>query len=193
MREYIRDLISRISPFDEIEQRHIEETLHWVESGSLLFRIQKPDVPNKHLVSYFVVFDENSKKILLCDHKKANLWLPTGGHIELNEDPKETVRRECFEELGIQADFLYETPIFLTSTQTNGFTGVHIDVSLWYILKADSGAFLDFDKEEFHDVAWFDMDNIPYSKSDPHMGRFIKKFQDIYLKGGSSNPRNLRE
>lgn len=130
MRTTIRNLISNIAPFDTLEQDHINETLSWIDSGAEVFRIQKPNVPNKHAVSYFVVFDENSRKILLCDHKKANLWLPTGGHIEFNENPKETVTRECFEELRIQADFLYETPIFLTSTQTTGFIGVHTDVSL---------------------------------------------------------------
>ncbi|MFI5343447.1 MAG: NUDIX domain-containing protein [Chlamydiales bacterium] len=38
----------------------------------------------------------------LVDHKKANLWLPAGGHVEPNEHPRETVKREILEELSIQ-------------------------------------------------------------------------------------------
>lgn len=99
--------------------------------------------------------------------------------MELDEDPKDTVKRECFEELEIQADFLYETPIFLTSTQTTGTIGVHTDVSLWYVLKGDITTHLNFDKQEFYGVSWFDFDKIPYEKSDPHMKRFIEKFEKL--------------
>ena len=39
------------------------------------------------------------------DHKKAELWLPSGGHVEIDEDPTDTVTRECMEELSVAADF----------------------------------------------------------------------------------------
>jgi len=97
--DLIRGIVSKIKPFDPLEQSHIEQTLAWIDSGAPLFRTQKPDVPPKHLVSYFVLFDENAFKILLVDHKKAQLWLPPGGHVEVDEDPLETVKRECLEEL----------------------------------------------------------------------------------------------
>ena len=42
----------------------------------------KPDVPPKHLVSYFALVDERRGKLLLVDHKLAGLWLPSGGHVE---------------------------------------------------------------------------------------------------------------
>ena len=34
-----------------------------------------------------------------------------------------------------------------------------------------------FDEEEFNEVRWFRLDDIPYEKSDPHMRRFIKKLK----------------
>lgn len=181
------DLISQIIPHDVLEQEHIEDTLAWIKSGAPLFRIAKPDVPNKHLVCYFVLFDEKAQKILLVDHKKAGLWLPSGGHVESNEDPKETVRRECFEELGVQAEFWIQDPIFLTSTLTVGLTAGHTDVSLWYTLKGDHRTLYDFDKDEFNSVRWFGFHEVPYEKSDPHMRRFIDKFQNQlgHIKGYS--------
>ncbi len=170
--------MSSITPFDPVEQQHITDTLLWIDSGAPIFRIQKPDVPNKHLVSYFVLFDEQNQKILLVDHRKAQLWLPSGGHVEINENPKETVNRECFEELNIQADFWLDKPLFLTSTITVGITAghtEHTDVSLWYVLNGDSTASYAFDAEEFNAIKWFGFSEIPYEKSDPHMGRFISK------------------
>jgi len=172
------DVISKIVPHDILEQEHIDDTLAWIESGAPIFRITKPDIPNKHLVSYFVLFDEKVQKILLVDHKKAGLWLPTGGHVEINEDPKETVRRECLEELGAQAEFWVPDPLFLTSTLTVGLTAGHTDVSLWYVLKGNHNTLYEFDKNEFNTIKWFDFDRIPYEKSDPHIRRFIKKLHN---------------
>ncbi|MFN7038017.1 MAG: NUDIX hydrolase [Alphaproteobacteria bacterium] len=173
----IYNLISNIVPYDELEKEHITDTLSWIETGVPIFRIEKPDTPNKHLVSYFVLFNQNNKKILLVDHKKALLWLPSGGHFEPDEDPKEAARRECFEELQIEADFWIEDPIFLTSATTVGVTAGHTDVSLWYVLKGDSNLSYKFDREEFNDVKWFRFEEIPYGKSDPHMHRFIEKLK----------------
>ncbi len=178
IREHIHHIISTIIPYGDVEQEHINDTCLWIESGAPIFRMQKPDVPNKHLASYFVLFDEINQKILLVDHKKACLWLPSGGHVEMDEDPKTTVERECLEELGVRADFWAPDPLFITLTLIEGVSPRHTDVSLWYVLKGDSHASYQFDKEEFNDIRWFRLDDIPYEKSDPHMERFIQKLKD---------------
>ncbi|MBK2126246.1 NUDIX hydrolase, partial [Fangia hongkongensis] len=158
---------------------HLHDTISWVESGEQIFRIRKPNHPNKHLVSYFVVFDETCKKVLLVDHRNAELWLPSGGHVELNEDPADTVKRECQEELKTEAIFWHETPIFITQTLTVGKTAGHIDVSLWYVIKGSIKIDYQYDRDEFLDIQWFDLNNIPYERTDPHMKRFINKFTQM--------------
>ena len=176
-KDLIARLVSNLTPFDDLERQHIQETLTWIHQGKMpLFRLQEPDIPPKHLVVYFVVWDEDAKKILLVDHKKAQLWLPAGGHVELNEHPRLTVLRECREELGIEADFWHDEPLFLTSTVTGGLTPGHIDVSLWYVVKGHAYQPLSFDLREFNVVQWFALDQIPYAKSDPNMKRFVEKW-----------------
>lgn len=175
IRYHIEEIIADISPCDELEQEHIQDTLSWIHSCAPLFRTQKPDIPPKHLVSYFVLFDEDTHKVLLVDHKKAKLWLPSGGHVEPDESPLETVKRECIEELAIPAVFWRYQPIFLTSTVTVGLTAGHTDVSLWYVLKGNHQEKYHFDEEEFASIRWFSFKEIPYEKSDPHMQRFITK------------------
>ena len=177
--EVIYNIVSAIMPFDKLEEQHIQDSLSWIQSGESIFRLKKPDIPNKHLVSYFILLDEAASKILLVDHKNAQLWLPTGGHVEENEDPKETVRRECFEELGINADFWFEVPIFLTKAVTVGLTAGHTDVTLWYVLKTDVKQPFAFDMKEFNSIEWFSFDEIPYEKSDPNMKRFMNKLQNM--------------
>ena len=187
IRTIIRQEVADIAPFDDTEQEHIHDILQWIDSGADLFRIKKPDVPNKHLVSYFVLVDPTQKSILLVDHIKAQKWLPTGGHIHPNEHPKQAVIREVEEELHMKATFLRgnDHPFFVTVTETGGLTPGHTDVSLWYLLRADKHEFIHYDKTEFTDVEWFTFDEIRESDPvifDPHFCRFIDKLESYLEK-----------
>lgn len=178
MRSQVKQLILKINPFDELEKEHIDNALEWIDSGVEIFRIAKPATPPKHLVSYFVLVDQERKKIMLVDHVKAGLWLPAGGHVEKDEHPNATVEREVQEELNLAADFLEPGPIFITQTVTVGQTAGHTDVSLWYVLKADSNKPIVYDPGEFNGYKWFDYDeilNTDIAEFDPHMHRFVKK------------------
>ena len=177
IREKIRRSISAIQPLDNIESQHIHFVLKWMDSGVEIFRTQKPATPPTHLVSYFLVFSPEHSKVLLVDHKKADLWLPPGGHVEPDEHPRETVLREAKEELGIEAEFLFDTPLFVTVTKTVGNVTEHTDVSLWYVLKGYPEHELSYDTDEFHQIHWFGTDEIPFEKSDPHLKRFIEKLR----------------
>lgn len=168
-------ILDTLTPYDQLEEEHIAFAKKWVDSGAPLYRTEKPATPDPHLVSYFLLIDQATNKILLVDHRKANLWLPAGGHVELNEDPKDTVKREMLEELNIEADFLMPNPFFLTVTKTKGQAGPHTDVSLWYLLKGNSKITYKFDTSEFYQIKWFELKDIPYSQSDPHMSRSINK------------------
>jgi 8-oxo-dGTP pyrophosphatase MutT (NUDIX family) len=77
-----------------------------------------------HLIAGLTPFNEHEADALawlkstddLPARRKAELWLPTGGHVEVGEDPAETVRREAEEELGVAA-LLADPgarPLFLT-------------------------------------------------------------------------------
>jgi len=179
----IRSLILReveiITPLDALEKEHISDVKGWISSGVEIFRIEKPDNPPKHLVSYFVLIDKEKQFLLLVDHIKAQLWLSTGGHVDVSEDPRETVKREAREELGIDAAFLNnELPFFITVTRTVGLTAGHTDVSLWYLLKGSVNEELRFDPTEFKRVQWFSFDEVlgmPLSSLDPQMHRFVQK------------------
>lgn len=175
IRKEILAEVESILPVDLLEKEHLEFVKTWIASGVEIFRIAKPDKPNIHLVSYFIVIDPDTNDFLLVDHKKAELWLPSGGHVEPNEHPRETVKREVQEELGIEAEFLFKNPLFLTVTKTVGNVAPHTDISLWYILKGNRKRSLKFDAEEFHQIQWFQSNEIPYDRTDPHMKRFVDK------------------
>jgi 8-oxo-dGTP diphosphatase len=178
-RDEIVKIVAAIDPLDDVEREHRDSTIKWIRSGAPIFRTMKPDVPPKHLVSYFALVDEQRGKLLLVDHKLAGLWLPSGGHVEPNEDPRATVIRELSEELNLVAKFVYPGPLFITVTRTVGDDGGHTDVSLWYLLRGDSSRAIEFDRGEFHAVRWFDFDEIPFERSDPHIRRFVAKLRAL--------------
>ena len=115
----IYDLVASICPLDKLEREHQEDVLQWIDSGVELCRLEKPAVPPKHLVSYFILLDIENQKLLLVDHKKALLWLPAGGHVEPGEHPTDTAHRELEEELGVSLPLLQPDPLFLTVTETS--------------------------------------------------------------------------
>lgn len=183
----VKKAVESIVPFDNREQEHINDILTWIDSGAGLFRIKKPDIPLKHLVSYFVLLDPNTRQILLIDHIKAQLWLPTGGHVLPDEDPKDTVIREAKEELSIRAAFFRgnQNPLFATVNTTVGFTPGHIDVSLWYVLQGSAHDFIHHDRSEFTDTEWFGLDEILDMDPvifDAHMHRFVHKLKKYLAK-----------
>ncbi|MFZ6747168.1 NUDIX hydrolase [Undibacterium sp. JH2W] len=177
MRKQIRNELISISPFDTMEREDISRCLAWIDSGLELCRVAKPATPPMHLVSYFVVVDDDH--VLLVDHKNAQLWLPPGGHVEQGEHPRVTVERELEEELGFVASHPIQAPLFMTITTTVGLTAGHTDVSLWYVVRASRHQSIQFDEGEFRDARWFQFDEVPLERTDPHMKRFLAKLTNI--------------
>jgi 8-oxo-dGTP diphosphatase len=187
-RTKIAELIKQIKPFDAEEREHIKDVLAWIDSGAPIFRIEKPATPLKHLVSYSVLVDLKEKKILLLDHKKALKKLPSGGHIDKDEMPYETAKRELVEELGIEPKPAFgnsEVPFFLTVMETVGLTPGHVDVDLWYVFEGDSKLKINDEaeefKREFDGFHWLGFDEIlraPIEEFDAHMHRFVNKLKN---------------
>lgn len=175
-------LVAAIDPWDDIEAAHQNTVLQWIGSGAPLYRIRKPDVPDMHLVSYFVARDPKTGTLLLVNHCKAGLWLPAGGHVEPGEDPWTTVTREAREELDIDATpstTSGDQPFFITVARTRG-EGAHTDVSLWYVIDTDP-ADIRWDEREFSGIRWATADQIlgmPPDTLDPNMHRFVRKLMD---------------
>ncbi len=65
---------------------------------------------NRHFTATGYVVINNS--ILLHFDPKVKMWLPPGGHIELNEDPNQAVIREIFEETSIEVDIFSDSTNF---------------------------------------------------------------------------------
>lgn len=172
MRDVVQQLVEGIAPFDEREARDKAFVLDWIASGAELCRREKPATPEPHLVAYFVVMD--GAHVLLGDHRLSGLWLPSGGHVEPGEHPRETARREAREELDIEAVFQDPEPLFVTVQPTVG-PDSHRDVTLWYALAGDRQVTPWFDPGEYRALRWFAPGDVPDGQTDPSLDRFLRK------------------
>jgi len=128
-------------------------------------------MPHIHdLIDFTVdVFIVHNKKVLLIFHKKHNMWLQIGGHIELNEDPEQALFREVKEECGLEIEIvgskpnlqvkgtksLY-APVFLNIHDINE---IHKHIGLYYIAKAKSDKFV-LNNSEHKDIRWFSREDL---------------------------------
>ncbi len=67
-----------------------------------------PAMRRHFTVSGFVA---EGDRTLLHWHKKLQIWLPPGGHIDADEDPIQAVLREVLEETGIAGEVIPHMPL----------------------------------------------------------------------------------
>jgi len=113
------------------------------------------------VVEAFIVFN---KRVLLIRHKKLDMWLPVGGHVELDEDPEEALYREIKEECGLEIEIVGDKPNFSsagtkflyapTFLDVHKFSDTHKHIGLTYYAVAKTDKFI-FNLEEHKDIRWF--------------------------------------
>ncbi len=138
-------------------------------------------------VDVFIVHDQ---KVLLIFHKKHNMWLQIGGHIELDEDPDQALLREVKEECGLDIEvmakkepqihvpgtkFLYP-PSFMNIHDINEN---HQHIGLIYFAKAKSDK-VALSEREHNDIRWFSLEDL--DKAEYNLNGAVKFYAKEALK-----------
>lgn len=63
---------------------------------------------HRHFTATAFVVDSHGRALLLW-HKRLKRWMPPGGHVDGDETPEETARRECKEETGLDVEIVGES------------------------------------------------------------------------------------
>ncbi|MEZ4194861.1 MAG: NUDIX domain-containing protein [Candidatus Paceibacterota bacterium] len=74
---------------------------------------------NYYLDLCIEAFIVNNGAVLLRLHEKYNIWTGPGGHLDPGEDSNEGVKREIWEEVGLEVDLVGPTGWTKMDTKTN--------------------------------------------------------------------------
>ena len=119
-------------------------------------------------IAAYIVKDS---KVLLIHHRKLNMWLPPGGHIDPNELPDDTVLREVLEETGLEVSIvsdqdsypfsdvrLLARPHHVQLELIDETTG-HEHIDLVYFSQPVNGTVL-LNQEETNAIRWFSSEDL---------------------------------
>ena len=145
----------------------------------------------KHFTASALIINKDGK-ILLLNHRKLNVWLYPGGHVEWNETPDETVVREVKEETGlnvriigdkdnilsdIKADVsVLHHPYFILSEKING-NNEHYHIDLIYLckIKNEEDSEIYYNPKESSDVRFFSFEDLNDINLFPNFRKLLEK------------------
>lgn len=138
--------LPHINPAIIAQFRHLKssQTTHTKQEGNL-----------RHYCVFFLPFDKQTNRIYLGHHKKADDWIPPGGHLDIGETPTDAAIREMAEELrvDITPDMLQPYTLSIKEIgRPEAGCEAHYDV--WYLVNIPEQQF-SYLKKEYHHAAWF--------------------------------------
>ena len=121
----------------------------------------------------------NENKTLLVFHKKLQMWLPVGGHIEINETPENALEREFKEEtrlkvialnkpkVQMQKSIIKQVPLpFYADVHS---VGDHLHYCQYYLCEVISRHPVKLNNKELDDFAWFSPGDLFQEKIPKHI------------------------
>lgn len=128
-----------------------------------------PSAAQRHFaVATFVVA---SDRVLLLFHRKLQMWLPPGGHVEPGELPDEAALREVREETGVVARLIGERALNLAyPRQLIRPEGIqvervgdheHVDLVYFAVPVDDALPVVCGDEQECEQAGWYALSDLP--------------------------------
>lgn len=118
------------------------------------------------------IFHDN--KVLLIYHNKLDLWLPVGGHIDINETPDQALAREIKEEVNLEVEIIGKSSVPLVGNAKQNLAlpfhtnlhsvGDHDHYGLFYLCKAKNAHDLKFNIGELKGAEWFSIKDLGNEK-----------------------------
>jgi 8-oxo-dGTP pyrophosphatase MutT (NUDIX family) len=112
-------------------------------------------------------------------HKRLNIWLQPGGHIEPGEDPAAGALREATEETGLVVAHPVAGPRFFHLDVHPGPRG-HTHLDLRYLLRADEDADPAPPAGESPHVRWFSWDEAA-AVADPGLAGAVARARELVV------------
>jgi len=149
---------------------------------------------NRNLEKHFTasaLIKNDEGKVLLVYHKKLNVWIYPGGHIEADETPDEAVVREVKEETGLDVEIMGDLATSLSDEEEdvsvlhNPYIILcerikakkeHYHIDMVYICKIIKGQNLEYNRSESRGIGFFGVSEITTIPMFPNFKNLIIKF-----------------
>ncbi len=136
-------------------------------------RLTRDENPLTHFGVYFAGFDPKIKEVFIGLHKKSDLWLFNGGHIDQGELLRETLAREMGEEWGFvhPAAKILELSLLTITEITNGRQICRRHYDIWYFVPVNKVNFSPDESKltkEFHQIKWVSFAEARKAITDPN-------------------------
>lgn len=176
--------------------KQIDEYAHFEpidESYSLLFHsfiAQHKDASlsrkclSGHVTASAVVVNESYDAMLLMHHKKLDIWLQFGGHVDDNPDIEAMARQELMEESGIAhakrvSKNIFDLSIHEVSERSDEPEHLHFDIRFLYSVSSDVS--FEVNRDEGYDIRWFNLDKIQELEK-CWLDRVVRKVKAVHSK-----------
>lgn len=112
----------------------------------------------KHFAAtaYIVSKIDGQFKVLLHKHKKLNIWIGVGGHVEKGENPEQTVVREAKEETNLEITLVNQFCIQEEEIPKYGKEEAHRHIDFIYFAFAKNPENIRMEEE----YGWFSLKNL---------------------------------
>lgn len=134
-----------------------------------------------HLTGSAWIVDETLTHVLLTHHRKLNLWVQLGGHVENDPDMLAAAWREASEESGLRdmqllVPYIFDVDIHPIPARPHEPEHFHYDIR--YVFQADRHAPLTISSES-RELAWVALDEIETLTTEASVLRMVRKTQTL--------------
>lgn len=156
---------------------HSMKTLHFVSQYENFWQRENE---YGHITASAWVINHTRNKALLTHHKKLNIWVQLGGHIEPEDkDIMCACERELKEESGLSqfrilSRDIFDIDVHSIPMNSKGFPE-HFHFDIRFIFEANSNEMINFDQEESNDVQWIYLNEIKKFTTEPSIWRMVEK------------------
>lgn len=146
-----------------------------------------------HFTTSAWIVNKDRSKVLMIYHNIFKSWSFIGGHADGNSNLLEVIKKEVYEESGINNLKLLENGIFGLSInivkphiKNSKYVSSHLHYDIQYLFEADETDKLKIKPDENSAIAWLDVDLLLDKVTEEHMisiySKLINKVKNKYSK-----------
>lgn len=133
-----------------------------------------------HITGSAWLLDPGGERVLLTHHRKLDMWVQLGGHVDGEADVAAGAMREAIEESGISDIELVSPDIFdidIHAIPARGDEPEHFHYDCRFLMQAASDDYRV--SEESHDLAWIPLDKITDYTTEASILRMVEKLGTV--------------